>query len=265
MFAVSDLEATYMKGAVLVLRGVSLEIPPGSIITVLGGNGAGKTTLLKAISGLLYIEDGEISYGTIHFDGKRIDKLNAQDIAKMGIIQIMEGRQVLEQLSVEQNLRAGALVLGRKSNLKQDLEKVYTYFPALKGLRKNVSGYLSGGEQQMLVIGRALMSHPRLMLLDEPSMGLSPLFHEMIFKIVRNINIKEGTSVLLIEQSALEALSLAEYGYVMENGRIVLDGSSEKLRNNEDIKEFYLGLSSAGKRKSYKDIKHYKRRKRWVG
>jgi branched-chain amino acid transport system ATP-binding protein len=264
MFKVRDLEVTYMKGAILILRGVSLDIEEGSIITVLGGNGGGKSTLLKAISGLLYVEEGEISFGRIEFDGERIDRLNAQDIARLGIIQIMEGRQVLEQLTVEQNLKAGALVLGRNINVKDDIEKVYGYFPVLRRLRKNTSGYLSGGEQQMLVIGRALMSHPRLMLLDEPSMGLSPLLRDEIFGIVKSININEKAGILLVEQNALEALSLASYGYVMENGRIVLDGRSDTLAKNEDVREFYLGLGAEGKRKSYRDVKHYKRRKRWI-
>ena len=263
MLKLNNVEVNYQE-VILVLRGISMEVQDGAIISVLGANGAGKSTTLKAISGLLKAEVGRVCDGTIEFDGVRIENLVPETIAKMGIIQVLEGRGVLEHLTVEENLRLGAWVRGAWADIKQDLGMVYSYFPRLKDLRNNVSGYLSGGEQQMLVIGRALMAHPKLMMLDEPSLGLAPMMVREIFDIVRHINEKDGTSFLLVEQNAMAALSLAQYGYILENGRVVLDGTAEMLRHNEDIKEFYLGFSQVGERKSYRDVKHYKRRKRWL-
>ena len=263
MLEVVDLEVMYMN-VILVLRGVSLQVPEAGIIAVLGGNGGGKSTTLKAISGLLKIEDAAVTHGKIVFDGMNIENKDPQEISRMGIIQVIEGKQVLGQLSVEENLKAGALLLKGKYPIKQDLEKIYSYFPRLKELRSRTSGYLSGGEQQMLVMGRALMAHPKLMLLDEPSMGLSPLATKMIFDVTSKLRKEENTAILLVEQNVRLALSIAEYGYIMENGRIVLDGPSERLKGHGDVQEFYLGLSANGRRKNYRDVKHYKRRKRWV-
>jgi branched-chain amino acid transport system ATP-binding protein len=264
MLALNNVEVKYMD-VILVLRGVSLEVDKGAVVAVLGGNGAGKTTTLRAISGLLKTQEGRVTDGSIEFDGKRIENGNPEDIARMGIIQILEGRRTLIDLTVEENLRAGAAVSKNPGGIKKDLEMVYTYFPVLKELRGQTSGYLSGGEQQMLVVGRGLMSHPKLMLVDEASLGLAPLLVEEIFRILKRINEEEGVSILLVEQNARAALSLASHGYVMENGRIVLDDTGEKLRGNADIREFYMGLGAVGETKSYRDIKHYKRRKRWLG
>lgn len=263
MLRLNNIEVIY-HNVILVLKGVSLEVAPGKIVTLLGGNGAGKTTTLKAISGLLRTEVGEVTDGSIEFEGERIDRRNPEEIVKLGIVQVMEGRRLFEHLTVEENLRASAYVTGNGARLKRDLELVYQYFPRLKDLRNNVAGYLSGGEQQMLVIGSSLMIHPKVVLLDEPSLGLSPRLVHEIFEIVRRINTEEKTSMLLVEQNVKAALSIAEYGYVMENGRVVLDGPVEKLRDNEDIKEFYLGLSQVGEKKSYREVKHYRRRKRWL-
>lgn len=264
MLEVNNIEVLYMK-VVLVLRGVSLKISDDSIVALLGANGAGKTTTLKAISGLLKTEEGEVTDGSIIWNGQRIENAKPEDIVKRGIIQVMEGRRLFEHLTVEENLKVGAHVRRDGRSIKDDLEMIYGYFPKLKQLRNSTSGYLSGGEQQMLVVGRALMSHPRLMLLDEPSLGLSPLLVAEIFDIIRRIKRDENTAILLVEQNAKAALEVADYGYVIENGRIVLDGPADKLRENEDIKEFYLGLGELGKRRSYRDVKHYKRRKRWLG
>jgi branched-chain amino acid transport system ATP-binding protein len=233
-------------------------------VTILGNNGAGKSTTLKAISGLLDSEDGEVTDGFINFKGQRIDKTSPEKIVCMGIFQVMEGRRMFEHLTVEENLRVGAYVRKDREAVLKDLESVYRYFPRLKDLKGHVSGYLSGGERQMLVMGRALMSHPKVMLLDEPSLGLSPLLVKEIFAIIRKINRAEKTSILLVEQNAKIALSTSDYGYIMENGRVVLDGPSPKLKEKEDIKEFYLGLSQVGKRKSFREVKHYRRRKRWL-
>jgi branched-chain amino acid transport system ATP-binding protein len=264
MLRLNNIEVMY-SDVILVLKGVSLQVPPGQIIALLGANGAGKTTVLKAISGLLNTELGKVTDGTIEFEGGRIDRLDPEKIVKRGIVQIMEGQRVFEHLTVEENLLVGAYPRSDKAVIREDLDRIYTYFPKLKELRVRTSGYLSGGERQMLAIGRALMGKPKIMLLDEPSMGLSPLFVKEIFRLLKEINIREGVSILLVEQNARLALELSEHGYVMENGRIVLDGPSQKLIENEDIREFYLGLSKAGVRKSYKDVKHYKRRKRWLG
>ena len=264
MLSVNNIEVIY-NNVILVLRGVSFNVETGQIVSLLGPNGAGKSTTLKAISGLLRGEMGEVTRGGITWHDERIDHHSAEDVVRKGIIQVIEGRLLFQHLTVEENLRIGAMAHEGGRYFKQDVERVYTYFPLLREMRKRVSGYLSGGEGQMLVIGRGLMSHPTLMMLDEPSLGLAPLLVKEIFQIVRDINEQEGTSVLLVEQNARAALELADYGYVMENGRIVLDGPAAQLRENEDIKEFYLGLNTSGERKSYKDVKHYKRRKRWLG
>jgi len=261
MLKLNNIEVNYLN-VILVLRGVSLEVSEGSIVALLGANGAGKTTTLKAISGLLHIEEGRVTRGNITFNDRQIDKLGPQEIAKSGIIQVLEGRKVLEHLTAEENLRVGGSIYG---NVKNSLRMVYDYFPTLKRLKNATSGYLSGGEQQMLVMGRALMGHPKLMLLDEPSLGLAPLVVKEIYKTIERINREEKTSILLVEQNASIALNIARYGYVLENGRVVLDGSAEHLINNEDVKEFYLGLTEIGKKKSYRGVKHYKRRKRWLG
>jgi branched-chain amino acid transport system ATP-binding protein len=263
MLQVNNIEVAYMN-VIQVLRGVSLEIGDGKIVALLGANGAGKTTTLKAISGMLRTEEGEVTAGSIDFDGKRIDRYGPEDIAAMGISQAMEGRRVLEHLSVEENLIVGAYCRKDRAGVKADLEVVFNYFPKIKGLRRQTSGYLSGGEQQMLVIGRALMARPKLMLLDEPSLGLAPLLVQNIYEIIQRINAEQKMAILLVEQNARAALGIAHYGYVMENGRVVLGAPAEKLRDNEDIREFYLGLSTAGSKKSYRDIKHYRRRKRWL-
>lgn len=263
MLRLNNIEVIY-HNVILVLKGVSLEVAPGKIVSLLGGNGAGKTTTLKAISGLLKTEVGEVTDGSIEFEGQRIDNRNPEEIVRQGIIQVMEGRRLFDHLTVEENLRASAYVTGDSTKLKQDLELVYEYFPRLQDLRHSVAGYLSGGEQQMLVIGSALMIHPKLVLLDEPSLGLSPKLVKEIFEIIKKINSEEKASMLLVEQNVKAALSISDYGYVMENGRVVLDGPAEKLRDNEDIKEFYLGLSQVGARKSYREVKHYRRRKRWL-
>mgnify|MGYP001096117513 CR=1 FL=1 len=264
MLVLNNIEVMYLN-VILVLKGVSLEVPDGKIIALLGANGAGKTTTLKAISGLLRTEEGEVTDGSIQFDEKRIDKINPEDIVEMGIVQVMEGRKLFQHLTTEENLRIGGYSRHDGGDIKKDLDMVYKYFPKLKDLRNRTSGYLSGGEQQMLVVGRAIMSHPKLMLLDEPSLGLAPLVVREIYEIVHRFNAEEGTSILLVEQNAIAALSIAEYGYVMENGKVVLDGPATKLQENEDVREFYLGLSQVGEKKSYREVKHYKRRKRWLG
>jgi branched-chain amino acid transport system ATP-binding protein len=263
MLQVTNIEVVYMN-VIQVLRGVSLEVGDGQIVALLGANGAGKTTTIKAISGLLKTEEGEVTDGSIDFDGKRIDRHGPEDIAAMGISQVMEGRRVLEHLSVEENLLVGAYRRKDRSGVRRDLELVFDYFPLLKDHRRRVSGYLSGGQQQMLVIGRALMARPKLMLLDEPSLGLAPLLVQEIYKIIRRISAEQSMAILLVEQNARAALGIADYGYVMENGKVVLSGSAEMLRDNEDVKEFYMGFSAVGSRKSYRDVKHYRRRKRWL-
>jgi branched-chain amino acid transport system ATP-binding protein len=263
MLQVNNIEVVYMS-VIQVLRGVSLEVGDGKIVALLGANGAGKTTTIKAISGLLKTEEGEITDGSVDFDGERIDRYGPEDIAVMGISQVMEGRRVLEHLSVEENLLVGAYCRKDRAGVKRDMEVVFDYFPKVKELRRRTSGYLSGGEQQMLVIGRALMARPKLMLLDEPSLGLAPLLVQEIYEIIQKINAEQKMAIFVVEQNARAALGIADYGYVMENGRVVLSGSAETLRDNEDIKEFYMGLSAVGSRKSYREVKHYRRRKRWL-
>jgi branched-chain amino acid transport system ATP-binding protein len=263
MLTVNNIEVVYDR-VILVLKGVSLAVAEGSITTLLGANGAGKTTTLRAISGLLRTERGEVTKGAIAFKSRRIDGMRAFEITALGIAQVFEGRRVFEHLSTEENLVAGGHVERDYRKVQEGIELVYGYFPRLKERRHQQAGYLSGGEQQMLVIGRALMSRPKLVLLDEPSLGLAPMLVEEIFGIVRRLVAKEGLSVLLVEQNAAMALTVAQHGYVMENGRIVLEGSAASLRANSDVREFYLGLNQLGARKSYRDAKHYKRRKRWL-
>ncbi len=262
LLSLNNIEVLY-DDVILVLRGLSLEVGEGRIAALLGSNGAGKTTTLKAISGLLHVEDGEVSDGTIVFDGEEIQGMDAHRIVEKGIFQVLEGRRVFEHLTVHENLFAGAYTRGKRRGLDREMDRVCHYFPALAERRRQLAGHLSGGEQQMLALGRALMASPRLMLLDEPSLGLAPMLVESIFEIVRRINREEGTTILLVEQNARIALSVADYGYIMEGGRVVLEGSAEELRANEDVKEFYLGLGDRGRR-SYRDVKHYRRRKRWL-
>jgi branched-chain amino acid transport system ATP-binding protein len=263
MLKVNNIEVVYMN-VIQVLHGVSLEVGETKIVVLLGANGGGKTTTLKAISGLLKTEEGEVTGGSIVFNDKRIDHFDPAYIATMGINQVMEGRRVLEHLSVEENLLIGAYRRKDRAGIKQDMAMVFDYFPRIKDFRRRVSGYLSGGEQQMLVIGRALMAQPKLMLLDEPSLGLAPILVQEIYEIIQRISAERKMSILLVEQDVRTALSIADYGYVMENGRMVLDGPADKLKNNEDIKEFYMGLSTVGLKKSYREVKHYRRRKRWL-
>ncbi len=262
LLELNSVEVLY-DDVILVLRGLSLEVGEGHIVALLGSNGAGKTTTLKAISGLLDVEDGEVTDGSIRFDGHEIHGRSPDRIVREGIFQVLEGRRVFEHLTVHENLLAGAHTRSERGRVPADLDRVYEYFSRLGERRQQQAGYLSGGEQQMLALGRALMARPRLMLLDEPSLGLAPLLVREIFEIIRRINEEEGTTILLVEQNARIALSIADYGYVMEGGRVVLEGSAEVLRENEDVREFYLGLSEIGRR-SYRDVKHYRRRKRWL-
>ncbi len=263
MLTLNNIEVIY-NDVILVLKGMSLNVPEGKIVGLLGSNGAGKSTTLKAISGLLKPEDGEVTDGTIEFMGQEIQHMDAADIVRLGIFQVMEGRRVFEHLTVEENLIAGSYTRTDRQGVARDLEMVYTYFPRLKERRKQTAGYLSGGEQQMLAIGRALMARPKLMMLDEPSLGLAPLLVHEIFQIIQRINKEQGTTILLVEQNANLTLEVADYAYIMENGRIVLEGYPADLRENADVREFYLGLTEVGKRKSYREVKHYKRRKRWL-
>ena len=263
MLQLNNVEVIYDR-VILVLKGLSLQVEKGQIAALLGTNGAGKSTTLKAISGLLKPEDGEVTDGGIEFLGEPIHHLAAETIVRRGIFQVMEGRRVFEHLTVEENLLAGGYTRPDQNRMRFDVSHVFDYFPPLKDRARQPAGYLSGGEQQMLAIGRALMARPKLMLLDEPSLGLAPILVREIFEIVRRINRDEGTTILLVEQNAAVALEIADYGYIMEGGRIVLEGEPEALRQNEDVKEFYLGLTEMGGRKSYRDVKHYKRRKRWL-
>ena len=261
--SVNNIEVVY-DHVILVLKGVSLEVPEGGIVALLGANGAGKTTTLKAISNLLTSERGKVTKGSITFRGTHVNELTPRALLELGVVQVMEGRHCFGHLTVEENLLTGAYARNpKKAELKQDLEKVYTYFPALVGKRKAMSGYTSGGEQQMTALGRALMARPKMILFDEPSMGLAPRIVEEIFTIVDDLNRREGVGFLLAEQNATIALAHARFGYVLENGRVVMDGDAAKLLDNEDVKEFYLGLSSAG-RASFRDQKSYRRRKRWL-
>jgi branched-chain amino acid transport system ATP-binding protein len=264
LLELTNVEVVY-SDVILVLKGVNLAVEAGNIVALLGANGAGKTTTLKAISGLLRSEDGKVTSGGIRFQGATIHAEEPQNLVQRGLVQVVEGRKILPHMTVEQNLLVGGKVLGNRAARRQMLDKVYGYFPKLVSLRTRVSGYLSGGEQQMLVIGRALMAGPRLILLDEPSLGLAPLIVTEIFELVERLRREEGIAFLVVEQNANVALAIADHGYVMENGRIVLYGTGAELRDNEDIKEFYLGMGVSGHGKSFKDVKHYKRRKRWLG
>jgi branched-chain amino acid transport system ATP-binding protein len=263
MLHLNNVEVIY-NDVILVLKGLSLRVEEHQVVALLGTNGAGKSTTLKAISGLLDAEDGEVTDGSIELDGERLDRLDAADIVRRGIFQVMEGRRVFEHLTTEENLLAGGYTRRDRGEIRSSLDVVYRYFPRLRERSRQQAGYLSGGEQQMLAIGRALMAKPRLMLLDEPSLGLAPLLVHEIFSIIRRINQEEGTTILLVEQNATLALQIADYGYIMESGRVVLEGEPAVLAANEDVKEFYLGLTEVGQRKSYRDVKHYKRRKRWL-
>src|SRR6202795_398689 len=263
MLALNNVEVVY-DGVILVLKGVSLNAEEGHITTLLRANGAGKTTTLKALSGLWHTERGEVTKGSVELDGERLDRLLPFDVVKHGVAQVFEGRRVFENLTVEENLIAGAHSRRDYAAVRAGIERVYDSFPALKERRHQSAGYLSGGEQQMLVIGRALMSDPKVILLDEPSLGLAPMIIEEIFGVIHRLKEEQQLTVLLVEQNAALALDIADHGYVMENGRIVLEGPADSLRENSDIKEFYLGLNEAGARKSYRDTKNYKRRKRWL-
>jgi branched-chain amino acid transport system ATP-binding protein len=263
LLAVNNIEVIY-DHVILVLRGVSLSVAEGGIVALLGANGAGKTTTLKAISNLLRAERGDVTKGRIEFGGEPISRLSPPDVVRRGLIQVMEGRHCFAHLTVEENLLTGAFTRGRdRASIVHDLERVYAYFPRLRERRKSMAGYTSGGEQQMTAIGRAMMARPRMILLDEPSMGLAPLLVEEIFQIVHRLNRETNVSFLVAEQNSNIALRYADYGYVLENGRIVLDGRAQDLRENEDVKEFYLGFGG-GDRRSYRDVKHYRRRKRWL-
>jgi branched-chain amino acid transport system ATP-binding protein len=259
----NNIEVMYHE-VILVLKGVSIEVPERGIVALLGANGAGKSTTLKSISGLLKHEDGEVTDGSIEFMGDKIHHHAAEEIAKRGIIQVIEGRRVFGHLTVEENLRVGAHLRKSDFPMKDRLELVYQYFPRLVTKRNTLAGFTSGGEQQMTVIGRALMAQPRLMLLDEPSMGLAPLLIKEIFDIVTRLNKEEAIPILLVEQNVKLALTVSPYAYVLENGRLVMHGASEKLKENPDIRDFYLGLSEIGERKNFRQVKHYKRRKRWI-
>ncbi|GHC81587.1 ABC transporter ATP-binding protein [Pseudorhodoferax aquiterrae] len=260
---VNNIEVVYNK-AVQVLRGLSLAVPRGQIVALLGGNGAGKSTTLKAICGLLPLEDGELQAGRIAFDGTATAGLEPHVLVRRGLAHVMEGRRVFEDLTVHENLVAATYALTGRKSVPRDFDAVYAYFPRLHERRKGLAGYLSGGEQQMLAIGRALVAEPQLMLLDEPSLGLSPKLVEEIFTIIARINAERGTSMLLVEQNASIALAVADAGYIMENGKIVIDGSAERLAADPDVREFYLGVGGSGESRSFKDLKHYKRRKRWL-
>ena len=264
MLQLNNIEVIY-NDVILVLKGLSLKVEQGQIAALLGTNGAGKSTTLKAISGLLKPEDGAVTDGNIEFEGERIDTLAAEDVVRRGIFQVMEGRRVFEHLNIEENLLAGAYTRSDRGGLRErHRARLRATFPRLKERRAQQAGFLSGGEQQMLAIGRAMMAKPKVMLLDEPSLGLAPLLVQEIFDIVKRINETEGTSILLVEQNATLALKIADYGYIMENGRVVLEGEPAVLSENADVKEFYLGLTQVGEKKSYRDVKHYKRRKRWL-
>ncbi|HOS98749.1 MAG TPA: ABC transporter ATP-binding protein [Deltaproteobacteria bacterium] len=262
LLQLNNISVVY-SDVIQVLKGVSLKVPRGRIVSLLGSNGAGKTTTLKAISGLLKPENGKVTDGEIVYDGSRVQNLSPEEITRLGIIQVLEGRQPFKYLTIEENLKVGTATRWLKP-WKKDLELVYDYFPPLTKRKKTLAGYCSGGEMQMLVMGRALMAHPKLLLLDEPSLGLAPLVVREIFRIIRRINEEQGTTIVLVEQNANMALQIAHYGYVMENGKIVMEGEAATLRENPDVKEFYLGVSAGGLARSYKDVKSYKRRKRWL-
>ena len=264
MLTLENVEVRYRE-VILVLKGVSLEVPQGSIVSILGANGAGKSTILKSISGILHGQQGRISHGTVRFNDHCLNELSPEHIVKLGIVHVIEGRKILQHLSVEQNLLVGAHMRGPDAAVKRDLDWVYSHFAKLKDLRGQAAGYLSGGEQQMLVVGRAMMARPKMMLLDEPSLGLASMIVRGLFSTFKQLNEDEKLTILLVEQNVKVALSTAQFGYILETGRVVLKGTSSELLNNEDVKEFYLGLSLSGERKDYHNVKHYKRRKRWLG
>jgi len=263
MLKINNAEVIYNR-VILVLKGLTMEVPEGRIVALLGANGAGKSTTLKAISGLLKSEEGQVTDGTIEFMGESINNRDPEEIVRRGIFQVMEGRRVFEDLTVEENIVVGGHTRTDKAGFKRDKDLVYDYFPRLRERRNQLSGYLSGGEQQMLAIGRALMARPKLMLLDEPSLGIAPLLVQEIFQLIKTINREEKTTILLVEQNANVAFSICDYAYIMEGGRVVLSGPTEQLKSNEDVKEFYLGLSDSTEKKSYRELKHYRRRKRWL-
>jgi len=263
MLRISNAEVIYNR-VILVLKGLTLEVPEGKIVALLGANGAGKSTTLKAIPGLLKSEEGEVTDGVIEFMGEKINNKDPEEIVRRGIFQVMEGRRVFEDLTVEENIVVGGHTRKDKAGFRRDKDLVYDYFPRLRERRNQLSGYLSGGEQQMLAIGRALMARPKLILMDEPSLGVAPLLVQEIFQLIKKINTEEKTTILLVEQNANVAFSIADYAYIMEGGRIVLNGSTEQLKANDDVKEFYLGLSDGPEKKSYQNLKQYRRRKRWL-
>jgi len=262
MLEIANLEVVY-NDVILVLRGLSIEVRDGQIVALLGANGAGKTTTLRAITGLLDVHEGDITKGTVSFDGQRIDSMEPSKIVRSGITQVLEGRRIFVEMSVDDNLRAGGYTNRKRAAVQESYERVMGLFPILSDRRRDTAGYLSGGEQQMLAIGRALMANPKLLILDEPSLGLAPMLVQQIRDIIVDIN-SQGTSVLLIEQNASMALSIADYGYIMEVGKVVMDGDPQKLLQDEDVQEFYLGLHGDEEKKSFRDVKHYKRRKRWL-
>ena len=262
LLSVKNLEVVY-NDVILVLRGISLDVPSGKIVALLGANGAGKTTTMRAITGLLDVHEGDITKGRISLEGKEISGADPSEIVRRGISQVMEGRRIFAELTVDENLRAGAFINSNRKRTDEAYERVMKLFPALSARRKSVAGYMSGGEQQMLAIGRALMQDPKLLILDEPSLGLAPMLVQQIRDIIVEIN-EQGTAVLLIEQNANMALSIAHHGYIMETGKMVMDGSPQKLLKDADVQEFYLGLHGEGEKKSFRDVKHYKRRKRWL-
>ncbi|RFP88491.1 ABC transporter ATP-binding protein [Rhodobacteraceae bacterium 63075] len=264
MLTLANIDVVY-GGVIQVLRSMNLEVRQGQMVVLLGANGAGKSTALKAISGLLHADHGSVTSGRIALDGAEITHADPSVIVKSGLVQVLEGRRVLEHLTVHQNLMIGAHLRTDRAGIRADLEKVYEYFPALPALQNRIAGYLSGGEMQMVLIGRALMARPRLLMLDEPSMGLAPILTRQLFETVSRIKREEGLTVLLVEQNARSAIAQCDYGYIMDGGRIVLHGSRAQLSSNEDVQEFYLGLSGAQDRSSYRDVKHYRRRKRWLG
>ena len=264
MLELRNVDAVY-NGVIQVLRGVSLEVKPGQIVALLGSNGAGKTTTLKAISSLLAIDQGRVEQGEIHYEGKPITNLDPASIIQAGIVQVLEGRKVLKHLNVEQNLLVGAHLRSDKVKIAHDMAEIYETFPSLLRMRQRAAGYLSGGEMQMLLVGRALMAKPRVLLLDEPAMGLAPLIVNDLFASLRALRDQKGLPIFLVEQNVRAALQIADYGYVMENGRIVLHAAKQELERNDDVREFYLGLSLSQERRSFRDVKHYKRRKRWLG
>jgi len=263
VLSLNNVEVMYSE-VILALKGITLCVEPGSCVALLGGNGAGKSTTLKAISGTIVSEDGRVTGGTITFDGQPIHGTDPADVVRRGLVHVMEGRRVLRHLTAEQNLIVGGHLAPGAAELKRRLDRVYSFIPRLANLRERTAGYLSGGEQQMLVIGRAMMAEPKMILIDEPSLGLAPLMVADVFAVLARLK-AEGTTLLVVEQNSRVALELADHGYVMENGRIVLEGTADELRSNEDVREFYLGMTASGERKSYREVKHYRRRKRWLG